>query len=73
MPLEQRLQHRVRQRGVGEQKREHGRHVGLDHAGAFGDAGDGDLGLADARAGQAPLANVSVVRIASAASRQPEP
>ena len=39
---QQRLQHRRRQGSVGEQECEHGRHVGRDHAGALGDAVDGD-------------------------------
>src|SRR5699024_11478405 len=33
------VQHRLLQVGVGEEPREHGRHVRLDHADALGDAG----------------------------------
>ena len=34
-------------RRIGEEKGEHGRHVGRDHAGALGDAIDGDLDAVD--------------------------
>ena len=38
---QQRLQHRGRDRRVGEDEGQHRRHVGRDHAGALGDAADG--------------------------------
>ena len=44
---QQRLQRRRGDRRVGEDERQHRRHVGRDHAGALGDAVDDDLGLAD--------------------------
>jgi len=44
---EQRLQRARRDRRVGEHERQHGRHVGRDHAGALGHAVDGDFCLAE--------------------------
>ena len=40
-----------RQRGVGEDENQHGRHVGRDHARALGDAVDGDTRAVDLRRG----------------------
>ena len=40
------VHHRLVDARVGGQKTQHGRHVGADHAGAFADAGDGDVGAA---------------------------
>ena len=61
----------LRHLGVGGDKSEHGRHVGPDHAGAFGDPGQGHALAADLRrCVDAALGWVSVVMIASAASYQ---
>ena len=38
---QERLQHLGRQRRVGDDEGQHGRHVGRDHARAFGDPGEG--------------------------------
>ena len=67
---QQRLQDLGRQRGIGEHEGEQGRHVGLDHARALGDAGEVTWVPAMVACEKLPLAKVSVVRIASAASRQ---
>ena len=69
--LEQALQHASRAIGASvKTKDEHRRHVGRDHAGALGDAADGD-GVPPSRAiAAAPLGKVSVVMIALAASCQ---
>ena len=66
---QQRLQGRRRDRRVGEDERQHRRHVGRDHAGALGDPVDRHFPLADLRpCAVATLGNVSVVMIALAAS-----
>jgi hypothetical protein len=46
-----RLQNCGGQIGVGEHEGQHGRHVGRDHARAFGDADQRDVGSADLRLG----------------------
>ena len=57
-------------RGIGGDEAEHGRHVGMDHAGALGDAGDGDrLRRRCSTRRDAALGTVSVVMIACAARR----
>ena len=68
---EQFLQDGRRQLRVGEHERQHRRHVGRDHARAFGDAVDRDPMAVDLGGAVASFGNVSVVMIASAASRQP--
>ena len=45
--LQQGLQHRRRNRRVGEHEGQHGGHVGRDHAGALGDAADRHHGVAE--------------------------
>ncbi len=61
----------ARDRCVGEDERQHGRHVGCDHAGALGDAVDRSPCLADACAvAVATFGKVSVVMIALAAARK---
>ena len=49
-----RLQGRRGNCSVGENEGQHGRHVGRDHAGALGDAVDGDRCLADVRGRRSP-------------------
>ena len=68
---EQRLQHRRRQRRVGEDIGQHRRHVGRDHARALGEAVDGAPRRRRSSAvAVAPLGKVSVVMIARAAFAQ---
>ena len=67
----ERREQRRGDRRVGRDEREHRRHVGMDHAGALGDAGDGDRHAVDVDAPRAPFGTVSVVMIARAAANQP--
>ena len=66
---QQRLQRRRRDLRVGEDEAQHRRHVGRDHAGALGDAGDRDRARRRSwPCASAPFGKVSVVMIARAAS-----
>ena len=65
------VQRRRRDRRVGEDEGQHGRHVGRDHAGALGDAADGDVACRSVTVAAAPSGKVSVVMIAFAAASHP--
>ncbi len=70
---EQGLQDGGRDLGIGPHKGQHGRHVRGDHAGALGDAVEGDFNVADLGGAAGDLSKVSVVMMARAPSFQDRP